>query len=179
MTPVRVANASPDRRETAPSVWRVKVLPVVSICVAVMAIDRWTKILARGAFAEGELREVIPGLFDLTLRYNTGAAFSLFDSSPVLFFLGVSGLAIAALISFLVQLGPKDRTQIWALGAVMGGALGNLWDRLVIGGVVDFLLFHYRSFAWPAFNVADIAIVVGVIVFLIENLRAGRGAEAR
>jgi signal peptidase II len=151
-----------------------KALPVAATGTTCLLLDQWSKHWVLGRFVEGEIKTVIEGFFTLTLRYNTGAAFSLFDSSPVVFFLVISAAAVGALVYFLSQLDPAHQTQIFALGAVLGGALGNLWDRVTVGGVVDFLLVHYRGFAWPAFNLADAFIVVGVIVFMIENLRSTR-----
>ncbi|MBZ0270620.1 signal peptidase II [bacterium] len=136
-----------------------------------IALDQASKAIVLARFAENETVPVVPGLFDLTLRYNTGAAFSLFDTKPSLFFFFVSVAAIGALVYFLSQLETRQIAQTAALGAVLGGAIGNLLDRARFGAVVDFLLFSVRGFAWPAFNVADAMIVAGVAVFLVQSYR--------
>jgi len=147
-----------------------KFLLVGAIAALVFALDQYTKSLVVQRIAKHQTISIIPDFFDLTLRYNTGAAFSLFSTMSLVFFLGISALAIGMLIFFVIQLKDEKRRQYLALGAILGGAIGNLCDRIRIGGVVDFLLFYYKSFSWPAFNVADIAIVCGVFVFLLENL---------
>jgi len=149
---------------------RKKLALVGAIAALVFAADQYTKFLVLERIAELQTISIIPGFFDLTLRYNTGAAFSLFSTMSLAFFIGISALAIGMLIYFVLQLEEEKRGQYLALGAILGGAVGNICDRIRIGGVVDFLLFYYKSFSWPAFNVADIAIVCGVFVFLLENL---------
>ena len=148
-----------------------KFLLVGAIAAFVFAADQYTKSLVVQRIVEHQAISIIPNFFDLTLRYNTGAAFSLFSTMSLAYFLGISALAIGMLIFFVYQLEEEKRRQYLALGAILGGAVGNLCDRVRIGGVVDFLLFYYKSFSWPAFNVADIAIVCGVFVFLLENLK--------
>jgi hypothetical protein len=101
----------------------------------------------------------------LVLAYNSGAAFSFLADAPGWqrwFFAGIAASASVFLIWMLKRGG--SRTLCAGLALILGGALGNLWDRITIGKVVDFLLFHYASWSWPAFNVADSAITVGAAV---------------
>ncbi|MFP6654822.1 MAG: signal peptidase II, partial [Myxococcota bacterium] len=116
---------------------------------------------------------VIPDLFNLTHVRNPGGAFSLMATMPAefrqFFFLGTGALAIVLLLSFFRRL---EAGQIWmtmAIGAVLGGAIGNLTDRIVYGEVIDFLDFRlWGGYRWPTFNMADTWIVVGVSVLMIE-----------
>ena len=125
---------------------------------------------------------VIEGFFYLTHVRNPGAAFGLFaDASPlvrVTLFIGVALVALAMIVSFQRKLAPGDRFSALALGLIMGGAVGNLIDRLFRGEVVDFLHFRlWGGYQWPDFNLADSFVVVGV-AFLIIELLAVEG-EAR
>jgi signal peptidase II len=116
--------------------------------------------------------QVIPGFFRITHTENTGAAFSLFADSP-------SHWKTAMLISFSVVAMIVVSVLLWkqaraltmtgiALSLILGGAVGNLWDRVASGRVVDFLLFYVKSYQWPVFNLADSAIVVGASLLVLE-----------
>ncbi len=112
---------------------------------------------------------------------NSGAAFGLFQDSPaairLTFFIGISIGAIALIIQFLRRLAPGDRLSALALGLILGGAVGNLIDRIRLGEVVDFLHFVlWGGYAWPDFNLADSWIVVGVGLLVLELL-ASEGEE--
>jgi len=118
--------------------------------------------------------QIIPGFFRLTHTENTGAAFSLFADSPshwktVL----LIGFSMVAMVIVSVLLWKQTRTLTItgiALSLILGGAVGNLWDRLASGRVVDFLLFYVKQYQWPVFNLADSAIVVGAALLVIEIL---------
>jgi signal peptidase II len=118
---------------------------------------------------------VIDGFFYLTHVRNPGAAFGLFaDSSPAIriaLFIGVAIVALAMIVSFQRKLAPGDRFSALSLGLIMGGAVGNLTDRVFRGEVVDFLHFRlWGGYQWPDFNLADSFIVVGVALLVIELL---------
>jgi len=118
---------------------------------------------------------VIEGFFYLTHVRNPGAAFGLFaDGDPQLrlaVFIGVSIVAVLIILSFFRQLAPGDRLSALALGLILGGAVGNLLDRVFRGEVVDFLHFKlWRGYSWPDFNFADTFIVVGVGILILELL---------
>jgi signal peptidase II len=121
---------------------------------------------------------VIPGFFEICHARNSGAAFSLFVGNPLAFFLAANVAAISLLVYFFVRLERGQLLIAGALSMILGGALGNLLDRLRHGGaVVDFLRFYVRDYAWPTFNVADMAIVAGVALFALDMLRADRPAR--
>ena len=144
------------------------------LSAAVVAADLATKAWVSHVFTPGDVLEVTP-FFNLVLTHNTGAAFS--------FLAGAGGwqrwffTAIAIAISVaIVALLPRQR-DAWmsaALALVLGGALGNLYDRLTLGRVVDFVQLHAGGYYWPAFNVADSAITVGVVLLVWDSLRARR-----
>jgi signal peptidase II len=138
-----------------------------------LPLDQISKTWIVNNFHYGERLEVIPGFFELTHVRNPGGAFSFFADGPVeqrmAFFIGSTLIAIGLLIVFLVRHEPEARLSPLALGAILGGAIGNLIDRLVYGEVIDFLDFHlFGGYTWPTFNVADSAIVVGVAVLMVE-----------
>ncbi|MEW6646338.1 MAG: signal peptidase II [Pseudomonadota bacterium] len=148
------------------------------LSVVVIALDQLTKVLATANLALHEPVPVLP-LFNLTLMHNTGAAFSFLSQAggwQRWFFVAIAVAVSAALIAWLRQL---QRHQAWlavALALVLGGALGNVWDRVMLGYVVDFIDLYYGDWHWPAFNVADSAITVGAIMLLLDAVRGERGA---
>lgn len=137
------------------------------------AADQISKQLVIDSLPMYALHTVIPGLFDLTHVRNPGGAWSLLASGDaslrIPFFLGAGCVAIALLLYFYVRLEPGMKLSATALGMVLGGALGNLTDRLRHGEVIDFLQVHLPGYTWPTFNVADSLVVVGVIVLMIET----------
>ena len=140
--------------------------------VVTLGLDQLTKYWIVGEIHYGDERPVIAGFFDLTHVRNPGGAFSFFADGPfferMLFFVGMTVVAIILLLVFFRRLEPDARLVSTALGGILGGALGNLLDRLIHGEVIDFLDFYVGSYHWPAFNLADSFIVVGVTVLLIE-----------
>jgi len=144
--------------------------PWFAVAAAVVAADRATKLVVQHAFEPGESLAVT-GFFNLVLVFNKGAAFSFLSSAPgwqrPLF--AAIAVAAAALISFLLVRHPGRRLFCAGLALILGGALGNLWDRLEWGQVLDFLDFHAAGWHWPAFNVADSAITVGAGLLIVES----------
>ena len=132
---------------------------------AVLVLDLGTKAAVSRFLSPGEAVAVINDFFNLVLAYNTGAAFSLLagEGSPEqsLKMALLAGLAILPFLYFFVQTAPGDLRRLAALGLFLGGALGNIHDRLRWGAVVDFLDFYWRGHHWPAFNIADTAICLG------------------
>lgn len=144
------------------------------IALLVVIVDRWTKRLAAMHIAMYSHIQVIPGFFRLTHTENTGAAFSLFADSP-------SHWKTAMLITFSVIAMLVVTVLLWkqaraltmtgiALSLILGGAVGNLWDRVASGRVVDFLLFYVKQYQWPVFNLADSSIVVGAALLVVEMM---------
>ncbi len=144
------------------------------LSAAVTVFDLATKAWITAIFREGEALPVT-SFFTLVLAYNTGAAFSFLASAggwQRWFFVGV---AVAASV-FLVWMLRRGGSRMLCLGLalILGGALGNLWDRVTLGRVTDFLLFHYAGWSWPAFNVADSAITVGAACLIFDSFRPRR-----
>ena len=150
-------------------------LPYVLLMVATLITDRWTKTLIRNRFDLNESISVIDGFFNITYVRNTGVAFGIFSSisSPAksallsLF----TAFAAAVVITYSVRSPAHNRLLQIALSLILGGALGNLYDRLAYGYVVDFLELYAGSYHWPSFNVADAAISTGVVLLAIEIIR--------
>jgi signal peptidase II len=140
------------------------------IATGILVLDQATKAVVSTTLKMYEIRPVIPGFFNLTRVHNTGAAFGLLagQASPVrtFFFLTVSFLALGVVLWMLLRLPPDQKVELVALSLIFGGALGNVVDRARLGEVIDFIDVYYRSYHWPAFNVADSAITVGVILLL-------------
>ena len=149
------------------------------VSAAVVALDLATKAWVSAAFSPGETREMT-SFFNLVLMYNTGAAFSFLANAGgwQRWFFTVVTIAISAVIVYMLRRQHGDRTVAVALALVLGGALGNLYDRLTLGHVVDFIQLHAAGYYWPAFNVADSAITVGVGLLIWDSLTAGAGAKA-
>ena len=138
-----------------------------------LALDQITKTWVVATLAFSDRVSVIEGFFYLTHVRNPGAAFSLFADAPAAirspFFIGTTLIAIGLILSFFRKLSPGDRLSALALGLILGGAVGNLLDRLIYGAVVDFLRLQlWAGYTWPDFNVADSSIVVGVALLVIE-----------
>jgi signal peptidase II len=149
--------------------------------ITCLVLDIVTKHLVNTNLTYSDRIPVIEGFFYLTHVRNTGAAFGLFrDADAVLrltFFIGVSLIAIGIIVQFFRQLAPGDRLSALALGLILGGAVGNLIDRIRLGEVVDFLHFIlWGGYSWPDFNLADTWIVVGVGLLVLELL-ASEGEE--
>ena len=145
------------------------------ISVVVIALDRWSKTWVGHHIEIGQAIPVIPNVFRITHVLNDGAAFSLFadSASPehvrwVL--IGFSTLAAVAVLIALVKLGRKFTLTTAALSLVLGGAIGNDYDRIRFASVVDFLEVHIARYHWPDFNVADSAIVTGACLLLLDAL---------
>lgn len=152
-----------------------RIFPWLLVALAVLLLDQLTKAAIQGALAPGERMAVLP-FFDLVLAFNTGAAFSfLADASgwQRTFFIAIA-LGATALILYLLYRHSTDRLFCAGLGLILGGAIGNLWDRITLGHVVDFLLFHAYGWHFPAFNVADSAITVGAALLILDGFRGGK-----
>ena len=135
--------------------------------------DQLSKWWILSTFARHETEVVIPGLFSLTFVMNSGAAFGLFAGDFTfgrqLFFVAVAIAALVVMAFAYCRLKYQGRIYAVAIGLISGGALGNLIDRVRFGGVVDFFDFYIGQYHWPAFNIADSAICVGVGLFLLGN----------
>lgn len=152
------------------------------IALVVVLLDRWTKHLVARRISLYSHIQIIPGFFRLTHTENTGAAFSLFADSTAPWKTGLLiAFSVAALLVVSILLWKNHHTHVATgigLSLILGGALGNLWDRLARGRVVDFLLFYVKRYQWPVFNLADSAIVIGAGLLVIEILFAKSNPES-
>jgi signal peptidase II len=146
----------------------------------IVALDQYTKWLIINNFYEFERALLLP-MLDLVRYHNKGAAFSLFANAggwQTWFFTGVAVIISIAIVWYQWSLPKRGcRTLATGLALILGGAVGNVIDRLLHGHVVDFILFYYEEWAWPAFNVADSAITVGVALVIIDSLFFERNRE--
>lgn len=158
---------SPDPR------WRL----ASAMALVVFMLDRGTKVLVERTMTLEQTIDLLP-FFALTYVRNPGAAFGLFRSAPepwrIPLLLGVTAVAFVVLVAYLRDTPPERRWVVVALGAVLGGALGNLYCRARFGEVIDFFHLHWGGWSWPMFNVADSAITVGVIALLVSSLGDAR-----
>jgi signal peptidase II len=140
----------------------------------VFFLDRWSKRLIAQRVSLYTHIQVIPGFFRITHTENTGAAFSMFADSTapwkIGLLVGFSVLALLVVSALLWKNHPSHLVTGIGLSLIMGGALGNLWDRLARGRVIDFLLVYVKQYQWPVFNLADSAIVVGAGLLIVEML---------
>jgi signal peptidase II len=140
------------------------------LALLVIVLDQWSKVEILRLFSEPRGVLTITPFFNLVLVFNKGVSFGLFNNTHVMsdFFALVATAVTVALILWLSRV--KEALSAVALGLLIGGAVGNIIDRLRIGAVVDFLDFHVYDWHWPAFNVADSAVVVGVALLLLQSL---------
>ncbi len=146
------------------------------LAAAIVVVDQLSKFAILRSLSFGERIAVVPGLFDLTLVYNRGAAFSFLAGASGWqrwFFTGL-GIAAAIFIVWLLARHGSQRLFAFALSLILGGAIGNVIDRVVHGQVVDFLLVYWQRWHWPAFNVADSAITVGAALLIVDEFRRVR-----
>ena len=151
--------------------WVQKLAPWLGVAAAVVAIDQLTKVAIERIFDYGDVRPVT-AFFNLVLTYNKGAAFSFLASASGWQKHFLTGIAIVASL-FMLYLLARHGTQklfSFAVALILGGAVGNLIDRLLHGHVIDFLDFYWRNWHWPAFNVADSAIVCGAALLIVDEL---------
>jgi len=154
----------------------------LGLAFLIVLADQFTKVLVVGYFQYGESREVF-SFFNLVRVHNTGAAFSFLANAGgwQRWFFVCLGLAVAVGIIFMLRRHGDQKLFSWALTLILGGAVGNVIDRLVHGYVVDFLDFHFRVLAplfhgghFPAFNIADCALSVGAALMVVDELRRVR-----
>jgi signal peptidase II len=143
-----------------------------ALAALVVVLDQFTKGLAESALEYGRPVEVF-SWFNLTLQYNTGAAFSFLSDAggwQRYFFSAVAIVISVLLVVWLYRMPREQRLLALALALILGGALGNVWDRLVLGHVVDFISVHYGGRYFPAFNIADSAISLGAACMIYDSL---------
>ena len=156
------------------------------IAALIIALDRWTKIWVQHHIADGDEIPVIKGYFYISHVLNPGAAFSLFSDSATpgrtRWMLTIfSMVAVAIVFGLILKIGRRFTTTTIALALILGGALGNVWDRIHYGVVTDFLEVFLRwghwSYHWPDFNIADSAIVCGGVLIMLDALLPRKSAS--
>ncbi len=150
----------------------------LAIALVILVIDLLTKRWIESSLSFGQ-QIPVTSFFNLVLTYNSGAAFSFLSEESGWQRWFLSSIAVGASI-FIVYLLYKNKDQkllCLSLSMILGGALGNLWDRITLGHVVDFLDFYIGNYHWPAFNVADAAIVIGAALLIIESFQNKEGSK--
>jgi signal peptidase II len=165
---------------TAPRSTRLPWL--LSLSLLVVALDRVSKLWVTHHLAIGDAKIVIPGIFRITHVLNSGAAFSLFaeTASPNTVRWSLVGFSVIAAILvgvILWRMGRRITPTTVALALILGGAIGNLYDRIRFASVTDFLEVHIYHYHWPDFNLADSSIVIGGILLVLESLRSSDRVE--
>jgi len=147
---------------------------MIPVTLGVIALDRITKLIVMYTMEPGDSITVINGYFEMTYVHNTGAAFgmgsSMNEAYRVPFFLVASLLAVGLMIYLARQTDPGEKALLVSLSLIMGGALGNMVDRAVLGHVIDFIDWHIGIRHWPAFNIADSSITVGIAIMAYSIL---------
>lgn len=150
----------------------------IGVILFIVVLDQITKALVRSSLGTGESHTLIPGLVDFTHVENTGAAFGLLNSVDFPYkgvvMLVIAGLALLAIALYGTQLGFHERLARFGLALILGGAFGNLLDRIMHGHVVDFVDVYWNDVHFWAFNVADAAISVGAVLVLLDMVGVGR-----
>ena len=147
------------------------------LTVPVIILDRATKALASAYLTMHEPVPLVGGL-NLKLAHNEGAAFSLFRDAggwQRWLFVVLALVAVVVIVGWLRRLPASQRWLACALALVLAGAVGNLWDRMVLGYVVDFIDVYYGDWHWPIFNVADSAVSIGAVMLVFDSFRSGAG----
>jgi signal peptidase II len=151
------------------------------LTLGTLLLDQVSKLAIVQSFSLGESKVVIPGCFNLVYIVNRGAAFGFLNRADITwqrtFFIAATLVAVAVIVHLLRSNTAREPFLTWGLGLILGGALGNLADRIRLGSVVDFLDFHFGARHWPAFNVADIAITVGAFAVIISMYRKRKHAS--
>ena len=149
---------------------------------AIVCLDQVSKALVQQSLALHETRSVIDGVLSLTHVRNRGAAFGLLSDADLPFqaalFAVVSVAALVAIVVYALRLPPRSGLPRAGLSLILAGAIGNLIDRALLGYVIDFVDVYWRSHHWPAFNVADSAITLGVVLLLLDSLVSPQPSKA-
>lgn len=155
-------------------------IPMIAIALVIVALDQWTKAMIRAKLATIGVSEIIKGFFEFSYTENTGAAFGSFQGKNAIFI--VVGIIALAFIFYIFRSLNKNTWMRISFGLILGGALGNLIDRIAFGFVIDFIRIRVtQSIWWPNFNIADAGITVGAIMFavykLIDSYRISKSEE--
>lgn len=159
-------------RKNAGSVMTPGLMMWLGVAAIIVLLDQLSKITLSRLIEYGH-SEAVTSFFNLVMVYNKGAAFSFLADQQGwqrYFFAGIS-IAASLLIIWMLRRNPAQKLFCWALSLILGGAIGNLIDRLAYGHVIDFLDVHIAGWHWPAFNIADSAITIGAVLFVLDEFR--------
>ncbi|UJX40639.1 signal peptidase II [Desulfovibrio sp. JY] len=155
----------------------------IPLALVLIVLDQAAKLWIVGNMTLYTTRQVIPGFFNIVYVLNRGAAFGFLNRNDIkwqtYFFFAATALAVLIIFHLLRMAKDDNKLLIIGLGSILGGAVGNLIDRIKTGEVVDFLDFHYKAYHWPAFNVADIAIFLGSLALLAAFYRMRRPSSRK
>lgn len=151
---------------------------IVIIFIVSLALDLGSKHFMSGWLKFGQSISVIPGFFQFTLVHNRGAAFGIGSNWSTPIFLIFSFVALIVVVSLLFQLKPHEKLSAIALAMIVGGAVGNIFDRIRLGYVVDFLDVYIQNHHWPVFNIADSLITVGAVLLGLDMIKQGKKSQA-
>ncbi|HVT59256.1 MAG TPA: signal peptidase II [Thermoanaerobaculia bacterium] len=149
------------------------------VSLAIIVLDQWTKWLVEAHLPRHVAQPIVPGFLNLTHVRNTGVAFGLFASSGMSTSWLLTALGLVALAAVSIYFGfasPRDRALLVALALVVGGAIGNLIDRVASGAVTDFIDVYVGLHHWPSFNVADAAISIGIVLMAVDSIWSRKAA---
>jgi signal peptidase II len=151
-----------------------------SLAALVFALDRLTKWVVETRVSAMDTFHVIPGFFDIVHSQNRGVAFGIFNDSTsewrTTLLVLLSAAAVVFISAILWRPAKLDRLSLWGLALILGGAAGNVYDRIMTGRVTDFLELYIGDYHWPTFNIADSAIVIGSALLILDMLRPKRQA---
>jgi signal peptidase II len=151
------------------------------VSLAIIVLDQWTKWLIEAHLPHHVAQPIVPGFLNLTHVRNTGVAFGLFASNGMNASWLLTALGLVALAAVSMYFGfasPRDRALLIALALVVGGAIGNLIDRVASGAVTDFIDVYVGIHHWPSFNVADAAISIGIVLMAVDSIWSRKAATA-
>jgi signal peptidase II len=166
------------RKAATSSAAGASLLPWLGLALVIILCDQLTKIAVLRTYAYG-VSHAVTSFFNLILVYNQGAAFSFLAMAGgwQRWAFTALGIVAALVICYLLRRHGSQKLFCTALALILGGALGNVIDRLARGHVIDFLDFHVNNWHWPAFNMADSAITIGAVLLVLDELRRVRGAR--
>jgi signal peptidase II len=176
-----MANAAPPNAASQGWLWGPWARLGLKVAVATFILDqvnKWAFIAGLGMVPGQKI--VLTPFLDLLYTINTGVSYSMLDSASYSWQLGLAAFAVVASLALWIWLnmGEMNRIMAWAIGLIIGGAIGNAVDRVIIGGVADFYSLHAFGFYWYVFNIADVAIVAGVALLLYDSFIASRNDAA-
>ena len=173
--------AAPPLEPASPPADHRRRVRYLLLSLAVLVLDQGSKWLVESYLPEHDTFSLVPGLLNFVHVRNTGVAFGLFpahgDVRGTLLLAGLGFFALAFVFYYFWNAPLSDRPLLLSLSSIIGGAIGNLVDRLASGGVTDFIDFHFKGYHWHTFNIADSAITIGIGLMILSSLRPAHAAD--